>query len=280
MNTFYGAGWDGILYPAETDKEKIMIVFSGSEGGLEHAGKCCRYLQDNGIASFALGYYKTKHSSKKLDQIPVEIFREVTQKLKATGYRKIGVEGFSKGAELALAAAIRYSDISCVIIKTPSWFYSEGLAGGQPSGNSCWAYEGQPLPFTPYKDRKIHMLGMIWKAREYNILSVNTGKNVLPESVIPVEQIHAPILMFSTKVDTIWPSTESCEKICERLKENRFSYPYKHIAFEHMSHMMLEYCGKEIKYFIKSEKKDPNACFAERETMGSECVKWIRDVWQ
>ena len=74
--------------------------------------------------------------------------------------------------------------------------------------------------------------------------------------------------------------TESCEKICERLEANKFSYPYKHIAFEHMSHMMLEYCGKEIKYFIKSEKEDPAACFAERETMGKECVSWIQSVWQ
>ncbi len=43
--------------------------------------------------------------------------------------------------------------------------------------------------------------------------------------------------------------------------------------------MMLEYCGKEIKYFIKSEKADPDACFAERKVMGEECIKWIRDVW-
>jgi esterase/lipase len=280
MNKFYGAGWDGALYPAGNSKDKIVIVFSGSEGGLEHAGKCCRYLQDNGIDSFALGYFKTKHSSKKLDLIPVEIFGDVIEKLKAMGYCKIGVEGVSKGAELALAAAIEYPEISCVIIKTPSWFYSEGLAGGQPSGNSCWSYRGQALPFTPYKERKIHMLKMIREAKEYNILPVNTGKRVLPESVIPVEKINAPILMFSTKVDTIWPSTESCEKICERLEANKFSYPYKHIAFEHMSHIMLEYCGKEIKYFIKSEKKDPAACFAERESMGKECVSWIQSVWQ
>ena len=108
MDIFFGTGWDGILYPAGNGKEKIMIVFSGSEGGLEHAGKCCRYLQDNGIDSFALGYYKTKHASKKLDRIPVEIFDEVIKNLKGMGYRRIGVEGVSKGAELALAAAIRY----------------------------------------------------------------------------------------------------------------------------------------------------------------------------
>ena len=187
----------------------------------------------------------------------MEIFGDVIERLKAMGYRRIGVEGASKGAELALAAAIEYSEISCVIIKTPSWFYSEGLAGGQPSGNCCWSRGGRGLPFTPYRDRKINTLKMIWEAKEYNILPVNTGKNVLPESVIPAERDSVPILMFSTKVDTIWPSAESCEKICERLEASEFPYPCRHVAFEHMSHMMLEYCGKGIKHFIKSEKEDP-----------------------
>ena len=124
------------------------------------------------------------------------------------------------------------------------------------------------------------MLKLMWKAKEYNILPVNTGKNVLLESIIPVEEIKAPILMFSTKVDTIWPSTESCEKMCERLKEKAFPYSYKHIAFEHMSHMMLEYCGRQIKYFIKSEKENPEGCYAERDVMGKECVRWINEVWE
>lgn len=40
---------------------------------------------------------------------------------------------------------------------------------------------------------------------------------------------------------------------------------------------MLEYCGKEIKYFVKSEREDPDACYKARETMGKECVDWIHN---
>lgn len=39
-------------------------------------------------------------------------------------------------------------------------------------------------------------------------------------------------------------------------------------------------CGKEIKYFIKSEKENPRACYAERAVMGEETIKWIRNVWR
>lgn len=280
IDKIYGSDWDGILYPVSGRKDKIMIVFTGSEGGLEHAGKTAKYLQDHGIPAFALGYFKTKHSAKALNMIPVEMIGDVVDRLKTMRYEKIGIEGVSKGAELALAAAVFYPELSCVIVKTPSWYYSEGLLGNQPSGSCCWSYKGEGLPYTPYKSRKINMLKLLWKAKEYNILEINIGKNVVSESVIPVEQIKAPILLFSTRVDTVWPSTESCEKICERLKMKGFPYQYEHIAFDHMSHMMLEYCGEEIKYFIKSEKEDPKACYEERDIMGKACIRWIEDVWK
>lgn len=40
----YGRHWDRLLYEVNNRKDKIMIVFSGSEGGLEHAGKTAKYL--------------------------------------------------------------------------------------------------------------------------------------------------------------------------------------------------------------------------------------------
>lgn len=46
-----------------------------------------------------------------------------------------------------------------------------------------------------------------------------------------------------------------------------------------MSHMMMEYCGSEIKYFVKSEKQYPEECAKERKAMGKECVAWIENVW-
>lgn len=274
-----GTNWDGLCFPANKRKDKIMIVFSGSEGGIGHAARMAEYLQNHGIPAFALGYFKTEHTGKNLDRIPLEIIGEVIEWLLKKGYEKIGIEGISKGAEYAMAAAIRYPRISCVIVKTPSWYYSEGLSKGQPSGSSCWTYQACQLPFTPYKSRKINILKMLLKAKDFNILPVNTGKKVLPESIIALEQIKAPILFFSTKKDTVWPSEESCIRMCERLEQSHFAYPYKHVSFEQMSHMMLEYCGKSIKFFIRSERKEPEICRREREEMGKACVDWIERVW-
>lgn len=270
---------DGVLYPVTGRKDKVVITLSGSEGGLEHAEKLAKYLQDHGIPALALGYFKTKHSVKTLNKIELENIKATVEWLKDQGYEKIGIEGCSKGAEYAAAAAIAYHELSCVILKIPSWFYSEGMNGTSPSGTSCWSCEGRELPFTPYKTRKLPVMKEMVKNKEYNILAINTGKEINSDSIIPIEKIEAPILMFSTEVDTIWPSKESCEKMEERLNSNQFSYPHKHICFKHMSHMMLENCGKAIKWFIKSEKQFPEECAREREIMGQECIKWIETVW-
>ena len=270
---------DGVLYPVNGKKEKIMIVISGSEGGLEHSGKVAEYLAEHGIPAFALALFKTRHTGKSLDRIPVERVGRTIAWLKKQGYQKFGIEGVSKGTEYAMAAAIQYHELSCVILKTPSWYYSEGLEQKQPSGHSCWTLDGREIEYTPYKIRHFHMIKMLWETKEFNILPVNTGKEIVASSIIQIEKIHAPILIFSTKADTVWPSYESGLKLCERLQKAQYPYPYKHVSFEHMSHMMLENCGKEIKYFFKSEKENPQACFDERNEMGRMCVEWINDVW-
>lgn len=272
--------WDGLWYPADHSKEKVVIVVSGSDGGLEHAGKHARFLADHGIPSLALALFKTKHTEKNLNEIPIERVESAIHWLKDKGYQKIGMDGTSKGTEYTLASALIYSDISCIILKTPSYFYSEGMIGTKPSNACCWSYQGKSLPYTPYKTRKLNVLKHIWKTKEYNILEINTGKNINPESIIPIEKLNIPILMFSTKVDTIWPSYDSCIKMMETLESNQYAYPYKHIAFDHMSHMMLEYCGKEIKYFVKSEREDPKACYEERDIMGKETIHWLKNVWK
>jgi len=271
--------WDGALYPVFEKKDKVVITMSGSEGGLVYAEKLAHFLQDNDIPALALGIFKTKHSGRNLDRIPLEIIWNAIIWLKQNGYKNIAVEGVSKGAEYALAAAIAFPELSCLIVKTPSWFYSEGLISNRPSGTSCWSYKGKELPFTPYKTRKFNMIKTLWKAKEFNILEVNTGKIVLPDSIIPVEKIKAPILMFSTSVDTVWPSKESCNKIEDRLRENNFSYPYRHVCFDYMSHMMIEYFDPKLRWFMKSERQYSEECAMERMKMGNICVDWIKNVW-
>jgi hypothetical protein len=44
-----------------------------------------------------------------------------------------------------------------------------------------------------------------------------------------------------------------------------------------MSHIMLEYCNRSIRYFFKSEREAPELCQKEREEMGRVEVGWINE---
>lgn len=150
---------------------------------------------------------------------------------------------------------------------------------GQPSGHSCWQKNGKEIPFTPYKTRKFNIMKEMKKADKYNLLSINSDKKTVSESVISIEKANGPILIFSTKADNVWPSAESGEKLIERLKANNFQYPFKHICFERMCHIMMENANGMTKLISKSEKKYPAECAEERKSMEKETLNWIENVW-
>jgi rhamnose utilization protein RhaD (predicted bifunctional aldolase and dehydrogenase) len=100
---------------------------SGSDGGMTVAKAIAEFYQANGMAALAIGLFKTQQTGKYLDRVPLEYIERAIRWLKAGGYEKIGVDAISKGTEYALIAAEKFHDISCVIVRTPSHFLSEGL---------------------------------------------------------------------------------------------------------------------------------------------------------
>lgn len=114
-------------------------------------------LKEFCFPALALALFRTRQTQKDLSCVPVEYVENSISWLKDQGYQKIGIDGTSKGNEIALVAASMFPDISCVIARVPSHFVSEGLSGKgrkrAPSGTSCWSYHGKELPYSPYRSR-------------------------------------------------------------------------------------------------------------------------------
>lgn len=134
-------GFEGTLFPADNRKDKVVIVVSGSNGGMRMTKDCAEFFDKNGIPALAVALFKTKETQKNLDRVPVEYIKFAIAWLKEQGYEQIGIDGTSKGSEIALLAATMFSDLSCVIARVPSHFISEGLVTygkiKRPSGTSC-----------------------------------------------------------------------------------------------------------------------------------------------
>ena len=276
-------GFEGTLYPGNGRKDKVLIVMLGSNGGMKLTRQAAQFYQQNGFPALALALFKTKQTPKDLSRVPIEYVENAIAWLKKQGYERIGVDGMSKGSEMALVAASMFPALSCVIARVPSYFVSEGLSGSGknkgPSGTSCWSYQGKELPYALYRSRSFNLLNVLLKEKELHIISFNRDKNVTPETVIPIEKIRAPILLLSSKHDEVWPSYESATLMEKKLTETGFPYPHKHIAFEHMSHAMLTEISWVYKMAFKSERQHPKECKRDRETLRRELLNWANGAW-
>lgn len=197
---------------------------------------------------------------------------------------RLGIDGTSKGSEIALLAAAMFSDLSCVIARVPSHFISEGLVTygktKRPSGTSCWSYNGKEIPFAPYTARKFNILKILIKEKEMHLISINKEKMVSRETLIPIEKIKAPILFLSAVNDTVWPSYESSLYMEKYLKEKSYAYPYKHIAFENLSHVMLTEISFVYRLAFKTERYNKEKCAKERIQLKNELLNWVQNVWK
>ncbi len=277
-------GFEGILFPGDGRKDKVLIVMSGSDGGMALSRQEAEFYHRNGIPALALGLFRTKETPGELSHVPVEYAESAVHWLKKQGYQKIGIDGTSKGSEMALIAASMFPDLSCVIVRVPSHFVSEGLSGSgkdkAPSGTSCWSYHGKDLPYAPYRSRTFNILKMFMKEKEMHIITFNRDKDVTPETLIPIERIRGPILMLSSKHDEVWPSFESASYMEKKLKETGYLFPHKHVAYEHMSHAVLTALPWIYKLAFKSERRHPKECAEDRKALRQELLDWVNNVWK
>ena len=276
-------GFEGILFGGDRTKQKVVIVMSGSNGGMSLTEKEAQFYHQHGIPALALALFKTKQTQKDLDRVPVEYVERAIAWLKKRGYQRIAIDGTSKGSELALLAGSMFPEITCVIARVPSYFVSEGLCmkglSKGPSGTSCWSYRGKELPFASYRARKFNMAKMLLKEKELHILTFNRGKKVTPETIIPVERINGPVLLISSKHDEVWESYQSACIMEKKLTDAAFPFAHKHVAFPHLSHAMMTAYSPMYRLFFKHERRYPNECAAERKQLKKQLLHWIRAVW-
>lgn len=118
-------GFEGVLYSGDGTKNRVMIVMSGSNGGMKLTKAEALFYHKNGIPALALALFKTKQTGKFLDRVPVEYVENAIKWLKEQGYQNIGIDGMSKGSEMALLSASMFSEISCVIARVPSYHMNQ-----------------------------------------------------------------------------------------------------------------------------------------------------------
>lgn len=243
-------GFYGELFVPQNDRfpGKVLICFSGSDGGMELAGVLAGAFQSQGLTTLALAYVMEEGLPKQFSKVPIDTLEAAAKRMHEMGYGKVGLWGISKGAELALlAGSLLTGLVNAVVAVSPMNTVCQGF--GKDKGivfvpGSSWSFHGEEIPYTSYGMEKFPLGSILWKSIKLRDVTMTDlylpmVKNPVPAAVIPVEKITGPVLLISSKMDNMWPSEAAAEQIMKRLRDCGFSYEYEHLSYEYGGHMFV-----------------------------------------
>jgi len=206
-----------------------IIVTGGSEGGMTTADAMGPMLAKAGFVVLGMAYFGAEGLPETLDRIPLEPFFNAIdhlQSLSIVDRDKIGFTSGSKGAELALLVASMDKRIKAVSAFTPSSVVFQSARYAKRL-TSSWTYQGEDIPFVPYKG---NIFPEDWRDLIHLFNATLTQKQAVERASIKVENINGPIQLISASKDEIWPSTKMSISMQSRLLEHDFPHAVSHLA--------------------------------------------------
>ena len=243
-------GFVGSLYKPDKDlyMGKVLIVFSGSDGNFKLSRRLATVFQSHGLTALALAYVMEEGLPDRFYHVPIDLLEMAAKRLHDMGYEKVGLWGISKGAELALTAgSLLPGLVNAVVAVAPISTVCQGFAkknGIKLLPGSSWSFHGEELPYTRFGLNQFpfgHVLRKSLATRELTMfdLYLPVVQEPNPDAVIRVEKITGPVLLISSKMDTMWTSELAAKQVMDRLRRYDFQYRYRHLSYDHGGHMFV-----------------------------------------
>ena len=217
-----------------------------------------RVFQSHGLTTLALAYVIEEGLPKQFSCIPIDFLEVAAKRLHDMGYVKVGLWGISKGAELALTAgSLLPKLVNAVISVAPMNTVCQGFVkekGVSFIPGSSWSFHGKGLPYTAYGSEKFPLRQVLRKSirmRELTMydLYLPLVRHPNPDAVIRVEKITGPVLLISSKMDTMWPSELAAKQIIKRLQGSGFPYFFQHLSYDYGGHLFVPMELPELRFF-------------------------------
>ena len=243
-------GFHGELFRPEQDSYpgRVLICFSGSDGKFELSRMLAQVFQARGLTALALAYVMEEGLPRQFYHVPIDPLEAAAVRLHDMGYEKVGLWGISKGAELALTAgSLLPGLVNAVVAVAPMNTVCQGFSktkGITIMPGSTWTFHGEEVPYSSFRMDRFPLgkvLGKSLKARELTMydLYIPLVNNPNPDAVIQAERITGPILLISSKMDTMWPSGPAAEQVMKRLQQYGFPYYYQHLSYDYGGHLFV-----------------------------------------
>lgn len=227
---------------------KALICFSGSDGRFELTRMLAAVFQAHGLTVLALAYVMEEGLPDQFYHVPIDTLEAAAKRLHDMGYEKVGLWGISKGAELALTAgSLLPGLVNAVAAAAPISTVCQGFTkkkGITLLPGSSWRFHGEELPYTSFGLKKFplgHVLQKSLIARELTMydLYLPVVQKPNPAAVIKAEKITGPVLLISSRMDTMWTSELAAEQVMDRLRQHSFPYFCQHLRYDYGGHLFV-----------------------------------------
>lgn len=220
-----------------TKKPAIILIGGGQWGdywGQEFA--------KSGYVGLSLPYYRRKGLPDLMEEIPLEYFEKAIGWLSEqpeVNSDKVVLMGASRNAELSLLIAATFPQlVHGAIAYAPGavCWSNTVLPYNSDDIKPSWVYKNEPIPFIAMDKIKG---GNSPKIQTLEYWSNGLADSIqVQKSMIKVEKINGPIILFSGKNDLVWPSALMSDMIEERLKDSNFKFDFKNIQYENSGHLI------------------------------------------
>ena len=230
----------GELFYTTNANNKVVLFLGGSgSGNLDLLSLYAAPLASHGLNVLSLVYFGEKGLPKDLAEVPLEYFNRVfdwLSKHPATSGKDIQLYCISKGAELGLILASKFSFITKVVACAPHAYCFQGLKFTKVV--SSWTENGKPLPFIRWKTSWFlqYILSCFIKNEPfgftylYKKMLLNAkNKN---EARIKIENAKADFLFFTTKECNMWNTYEGSLEIMDTLRKSNYQRKFDLIVYD------------------------------------------------
>ena len=224
---------DTHLYLSDSAQQPLIVAFGGGSGGNDWERNYLKDKRDSllahGFAVLAIGYFKTDNSPGSLDRISLNAISDtilsIARRTPSIDTSRIFLMGASKGGELVLNLACRYSCFKGVIALSTSHVSFPAITIS--ANTSSWIYNDQEVPYVPAPFKTI------WPALKGDLFGAFSimleNREAVAQAEIEVEKINGPILILSADEDEQWPATKMSEQLVERLGRKQFAHKFEHL---------------------------------------------------
>jgi dienelactone hydrolase len=193
-----------------------VLVVAGSSGRVDVDR--ARLFAEAGYAAATLRYFGAPGQPAGICEIPLETFATAIDVLTEYAPSRVALVGTSKGAEAALALAVRDPRISIVIAFAPSsvvWAnLGPGVDGNVRPLRSSWTWQSSELPFVSYDDSWHPPEPIAYRPLYERSLRVDRAQT--DRAAIRVEDSTAHLLLVAGDDDQLWPSELFAEQLADR----------------------------------------------------------------